>query len=468
MSGLLKYFKKFHGYQPTEDQSYFMMAFEKFMASNKPNCAVILNGYAGTGKTTLLAACANYLTSERKKYVLMAPTGRAAKVLSSYSKKKAYTIHKVIYALKKRKGGGQFFALKKNSYKDTVFIVDECSMIGEEGGGFTKNSLLDDLMSFVFSGTGCRLVLVGDEAQLPPVGAENSPALNKDRLEMDFNLTIAKITLNQVVRQELQSGILLEATRLREQMQNPDPFFKLEMHHDVQYLSRFDFTDHYQEHLDKYGDDAVMYITRSNKQANRLNQQIRTQVYHSESMIDGGDKLMVVKNNYHWVQDDSTQDFIANGDFCVIQRVRNQDEIFGFNFTDATLYFSDYNLELDVKIWLDSLFVDQASMPQAQGEKLWDLIDKEFYGDIINKPERKEALKKDPYLQALQVKFGHAVTCHKAQGGQWPVVYIDVGYLPNPEMDLSFLRWLYTAFTRASEKVFLVNFPEEWVAHEPD
>lgn len=468
MSLLLKYFKHFHGYEPTDDQRFFLTAFDKFLKSGKPNCAIILNGYAGTGKTTLLAAVANYLSEKRHKNVLMAPTGRAAKVLSSYSNKKAFTIHKVIYSLRKRKGGGQFFALKKNNYKDCVFIVDECSMIGEEGGGFTKNSLLDDLMSFVFSGEGCRLVLVGDEAQLPPVGSDFSPALKKERLEMDFQLTIAKVTLEQVVRQELQSGILLEATRIREQMQSPMPDLKIAIHPDVQYLSRFDFTDHYQEHLDKFGDDAVMYITRSNKQANRLNQQIRNQVYYAESILDGGDKLMVVKNNYFWAQDEKEQDFIANGDFCEIQRVRNEEEICGFKFADATLYFSDYNMEIESKVWLDTLLVEQASMPQAQAEKLWDYMDKLYFYDYPSKKERTEQLKKNPFIQALQIKFGHAITCHKAQGGQWPVVYIDLGYLPDPTIDLGLLRWIYTAFTRASEKVFLVNFPEEWIEKEPD
>lgn len=463
MSELRAYFEAFHGFSPTKDQDYFLYGFASFLKSDKKNCAVILNGYAGTGKTTLLAVCANYLAEKKIGNILLAPTGRAAKVLHSYSHQKAFTIHKIIYALKKSRSGGQYFALRKNTFKNTVFIVDEASMIGEEGGGLGKNSLLDDLMSYVFSGIGCRLVLVGDEAQLPPVGSDNSPALNKDLLEMDFNLTIAKISLNEVVRQSAASGILTEATMLRQEMLSPYPKLNIKLHPDVIYLSKYDFSDHYQEHLHKYGDDQVIYITRSNKQANNLNQEIRRHIYQSESILDGGDKLMVVKNNYHWVAQDPNHDFIANGDFCEVQRVRNIQEVYGENFADVTLYFSDYELEIEAKIWLDCLFTEQSAMPHARAEKIWSLVENELFEDYPDKGERNQKLKENPYVQAIQAKFGHAVTCHKAQGGQWPIVYVDVGFVPEDTLNKNFLRWLYTAFTRASEKVFLVNFPEEWM-----
>ncbi|MGB0167196.1 MAG: ATP-dependent DNA helicase, partial [Luteibaculum sp.] len=407
--GMLKsasFFVEQHGFPPTDEQYKFLKVFEAFMGSKKERCTLILNGYAGTGKTTLLATCAKFLDAQEKSYVLMAPTGRAAKVISNYSSKKAFTIHRIIYALRKRRDGGQYFSLRKNTYKNTVFIVDESSMIGEEGGGFSKQSLLDDIVEFVFSSPGCRLIFVGDEAQLPPVGSSISPALNKELLEQQYQLVIAKVSLSQVLRQAKESGILLEATRLRGFMQEQDFKMEIALHHDLRYLSHYDFADHYQEHLNHYGEDNVIYITRSNKQANRMNMQIRNFVYGSDALVDGGDKIMVVKNNYHWVGLEDSQDFIANGDFCKVVQVRNQDEVYGYQFADATLEFPDYNLHLDAKIWLDCLLVEQASMPAAASEKIWSSVDESLFDEFPEKKKRIAMLRQNSFVQALQIKFG--------------------------------------------------------------
>ncbi len=434
-----------------------------FLKSEKERCALVLNGYAGTGKTTLLGTLSNYLQEQKRNFLLMAPTGRAAKVLSTYAQERAFTIHKVIYTPRKRKNGGRYFALRKNTFKNAVFIVDEVSMIGEDTGGLTRNGLLHDLMSFVFSSPGCRLIMVGDEAQLPPVGSNRSPALDLDYLKLEFDLTIAKCSLNTVVRQASLSGILKEATKLREQMLGQTTDIAIKLHKDVRYLSGYEFADHYQESVSAYGEEAVIYITRSNKHANRLNQQIRSYVHQSEAQLDGGDRIMVVKNNYHWTAQDTQQDFIANGDFAEVLRVRNWEDAYGYHYAEATLLFSDYNLELDAKIWLDSFLVDQASMPQGDVEKVWTLLDEALLEEYPDKKARNFKLKENPYVQALQAKFGYAVTCHKAQGGQWPVVYIDLGYITPEQMDKNLLRWLYTALTRATERVYLVNFPEDWL-----
>ncbi len=464
MSRMQSYFEVFHGFPPTEDQQKFLQAFDRFIASKKERCCLLLNGYAGTGKTTVLAACSNYLREKKVNTTLMAPTGRAAKIMQKYAEKPAFTIHRMIYTLKKSRAGGYYFALKNNPFKNAVFIVDEASMIGESGGGLLSNSLLDDLVKFVFSGPGCRLILVGDEAQLPPVGSDYSPALQEEKLALDYQLLTAKFTLSEVLRQAQDSGILGEATKLRELLTLGKVIIpKIKLHRDVVYVSKYDFADHYQSQVNKHGEDNVLYITRSNKQANQLNQEIRIHVNQSESILDGGDKLMVVKNNYYWMGDDSNQAFIANGDFCDVQHVRNVHEAYGYQFADVSLYFSDYDTEVDARVWLDALTIPQASMPYSAAEKIWHLIDEELMTDYPAKPDRNIQLKKNPYIQALQVKFGHVITCHKSQGGQWPVVYLDLGYFTEEMLDINLLRWLYTAFTRASEKLYLVNFPADWL-----
>ena len=449
------------GMDPTQDQSRFLRAADAFLDSPQPRCTLVLNGYAGTGKTTLLSVLVRYLRAVDRRVVLLAPTGRAAKVMGQYSGATAFTIHKFIYH-RIVKAGTYRFSLRENTMTRTVFIVDEASMISGERQYFTgtgNNSLLDDLMAFVFQGTGCRLILVGDQAQLPPVGSLLSPALDADRLNADFQCTIAKISLREVVRQARESLILTNATAIRKRITGETKEFPGLQFADsgVTPVDMYRFQELYEEHLHALGWEEVIVITRSNKMANRYNQQIRSRVFFYEEELSGGDRLMVVRNNYAWLSAEDPTPFIANGDMCEVQRIVRQEEQYGLRFADVELYFPGYDMQLEIKVMLDTLMVEGASLDQARLDKLWENVEETLMDDFPDKKERRKQLKSDPYLNALQVKFAYAVTGHKAQGGQWSVVFVDHGYLTENHLDLEFSRWMYTACTRAREQLYLVN-----------
>jgi exodeoxyribonuclease-5 len=460
-------------YEPTDGQERLLYVFSKFLFSDKERCALIIRGYAGTGKTTVTGAIVKALREMRRKVVLMAPTGRAAKVLSSFSDHPAYTIHRTIYNQAGTADSGVSFNLSANRRKDTLFIVDEASMIGDAAamqseGGFDHRDLLDDLMEYVFSGEGCRLLLIGDSAQLPPVGSDESPALNKQLLERRFFLTIAELELNEVVRQELDSGILFNANALRMQLQAGQTGFpRLDAtgFPDLIRLGGEDLQDTIESLYGKYGEQEVAIITRSNKRANLFNQQVRNRILWREEDIAAGDLLMVVRNNYHWLTDykDAPTSFIANGDTLEVQRVNKYQELYGLKFADVTVRMIDYPdfQPIDVKVMLDVIDLEKANLGFADLKKLYHAV-AEDYMHLGNRRAIHQAIMKDPYYNALQIKFAYAVTCHKSQGGQWPAVIVDQGYLTEEMLDISLLRWFYTAFTRAQTELYLLNFSDEF------
>ena len=478
-------------HEPTNEQKMVISKWEDFLLSRKANTLFLLKGYAGTGKTSLVAALVKTLLQLKQSVMLLAPTGRAAKVFSAYADAPAYTIHKKIYRQKSIVDMDSFQA-NINLHKHTLFIVDEASMISNEGlsgSMFGTGRLLDDLMQFVYSCEGCRLILVGDTAQLPPVGEEESPALSRYMLE-GYDMDVTEVHLTEVVRQEQESGILWNATRLRQLMQD-------ELYYDFPRL-RTDFPDvcvipgdelieALEDSYHRCGTDQTIVVTRSNKRANIFNNGIRGRILDYEEELSGNDLVMVAKNNYYWTSltprplqgerglnsnkntsplpsEGMGEAFIANGDVAVVKRFRNERELYGFRFADATLQFPDYdNLELDVTVLLDTLQSEAPALTRQQQEQLFNAV-WEDYPEIRDKRERMKRLRQDPYYNALQIKYAYAVTCHKAQGGQWQHVYIDQGYVTEEMLSPDYFRWLYTALTRATEKVFLVNWPKEQVA----
>ncbi len=463
---LLKSFLKF---VPTSDQDSVIEHLVAFGNTEKINPLYILKGYAGTGKTSLVSAFVNYLQLNSKRFVLMAPTGRAAKVLSQYTGFNAGTIHRSIYINIKDSNGNRKMILAKNNMNNTVFVVDEASMINDSGldTGFGNNNLLDDLMQFVFSNSGNKLLLVGDTAQLPPVGLNISPALNLEYLKMSYQVTAFSFEMREVMRQSMNSGILKTATDIREKIEIVDisfPFFyKNNFSHDVEVVEdSYMLEDLMQSYFSEQNGIQGIVITRSNKDANLFNHQIRNFIQQKESRLEAGDKLMVVKNNYFWLSAESKAGFIANGDMIEIRRVNYLEELYGFEFADAEVVMLDYpeEKEITVKILLNSLDASGASLSEEDQKNLFIQIEAD-YQYIPNKRKRMAAIRKDPYFNALQIKYAYAMTCHKTQGGQWPVVFITQGYI-NPEkpLEVDYLRWLYTAFTRATEKVFLLGFNE--------
>ena len=436
----------------------------RFLFDREERSAFLLKGYAGTGKTSLVSALIGTLPQLRVNCVLLAPTGRAAKVLSNYSHRPAYTIHKKIYMTATDATGAVRTVRAINRHAYTLFIVDEASMIGLEASA-TRHSLLEDLVEYVYGGNHCRLMLIGDTAQLPPVGQSESPALDARYLTASFGLTVTQGELTEVVRQQRQSGILSNATSLRgkisslgEDDEAPLPLFSPAP--DVVRLSGEDLMDTLFREYDTYALEDVVVVTRSNKRANLFNQGIRNSVLFREEEVNAGDYLMVVKNNYYWLDDDSTIGFIANGDIVEVLSVRNVQELYGFRFADATLRFVDYPDEQphDCKLMLSTLYSESPSLTSDEQNRLFNTV-MEDYADLPHKADRMRELKQNPYYNALQVKFAYALTCHKTQGGQWRTVIVDQGFLP-PDMplDREFMRWLYTAFTRATEKVYLLNF----------
>ena len=453
------------GFLPTKSQAGLIGKLAEFIASPEEDEIFVLKGYAGTGKTSMVALVVKALFRFKIRSVLLAPTGRAAKVLSGYAGIPAYTIHKKIYRQKSSADGMGKFVLDKNLHKNTFFIVDEASMISNqpsESGIFGSGRLLDDLVEYVYSGDNCRLMLVGDTAQLPPVGLNISPALEVYTLEQ-YGFGASEITLTDVIRQSAESGILINATELRQLInENEDisGYFPIRLagFNDIERISGNELIEKISDSYSENGIYETSVITRSNKRANMFNAGIRSSILFREDEIARGDLLMVVKNNYFWMKENEEMDFIANGDIGEIGSIYGYEEIYGFRFADVCLRFVDYkDVEMDCKIFLDSLKIETASFSMEESRRLFEAV-AEDYMDIKNKKQRWEKIRVDPYYNALQVKFAYAVTCHKAQGGQWKTVFIDQGYLTANMIDKEYLRWMYTAFTRPTEKLYLVNF----------
>ena len=457
------------GKLPTPGQEALSLQLADFIAESELDAIFLLKGYAGTGKTTLLSSLVKTLTIYKFNSVLLAPTGRAAKVLSTYAGKNAYTIHKNIYRQQSSSDGTGRFVLNKNMCKDTFFIVDEASMISNSTGDtsiFGSGRLLEDLIEYVYSGSNCRLLLVGDTAQLPPVGLDVSPALSKQELEF-YDRLVFEYELTDVVRQDQKSGILFNATFIRNLITGggyDSGYFHLEYKpfDDVRRVSGADLIEEISTCYDRFGLIETIVVTRSNKRANKFNEGIRSSILYKEADISVGDLIMVVKNNYFWLEKNETIDFIANGDIAEIISIYKYEELYGFKFANVSLRLLDYpDIEFDCKIILDTLAIESASLTGDQNRKLFDAV-AEDYADITTKKKRWEKIKENPYFNALQVKFAYAVTCHKAQGGQWKAVFVDQGYLTEEMLNAEFLRWLYTAFTRPTERLYLVNFNKEF------
>ena len=472
LSKVIGMLRKEFPYEPTEGQDKLLGELAVFLTLSwkQQNALFILRGYAGTGKTTVVKALADVLPQIGKKTVLLAPTGRAAKVLASYTKKSANTIHRKIYLARTNKDGLIDLKLQVNYHKHTLFIVDEASMIqhtmSADGALFSTRNLLDDLFQFVYSGENCRMLFIGDAAQLPPVGLDHSPALDHEFLTRAYHLSIDTFELTEVVRQAKKSGILVNATQVRQHLQEKKlvfPMFSIDGYKDVTRLNGQDLEEALNHAYSGSQKENNVVICRSNKRANIYNREIRHRILFLEEEISCGDYLMIVKNNYFWLPVESSAGFIANGDIVELIRIRKTEELYGFRFADVTIRFLDYPEEkdLDVKIILDTLMSESAALPQSDNNRLFQAVMADFE-DIGSKRERMEKVKASPYFHALQVKFAYALTCHKTQGGQWDSVFIDQGYLNDKMLNLEFGRWLYTALTRATKKLYLINFEDRF------
>jgi exodeoxyribonuclease-5 len=463
--------KHFH-HEPTHDQITAIEHLSAFESSSKANPLYLLKGYAGTGKTSLVSAYVKTLLEIEKDFVLLAPTGRAAKVLSMYTALQAFTIHRYIYQLTTSNDGSSRLSLAHNPLNNSVFIVDEASMIGDNSQAgdsvFGYRNLLDDLLNYVFSREGNKLLLVGDTAQLPPVGLNISPALDLNYIKNAFSLVAYEFEMKQVMRQSMDSGILASATELREKINRADslpPFFKVEIFkNDVHHIKNGnDFEELLQStYQDKETQNGIV-VCRTNKRANLFNRQVRSQILQRESELEGGDMLMVVKNNYFWLDKQSSSGFVANGDMIRVNRTINIEEMYGFRFANAEIEFLDYPEEkqYQVKILLNSIDSDGPSISEQAEKEFFERVEQD-YQEIPERRKRFEKMRKNPWLNALRVKFAYAMTCHKTQGGQWPVVIIDQGFIKDEMINIEFLRWLYTALTRATIRVYLVNFNEDF------
>lgn len=454
-------------YTPTNQQNELIVKLSSFITAIKSDSTFLLRGYAGTGKTSIVGALVKTLKDLKQKVVLMAPTGRAAKVFSLYSDASALTIHKKIFRLNSFGSENSKYELNNNLHKNTLFIVDEASMIanyGTSGDSFGTGCLLDDLVHYVFSGDNCKLLLIGDTAQLPPVGEELSPALSKDQL-LGYGLNLDDYELTDVVRQDHGSGILYNATLLRDCLTEENiyelPKFKIGGFDDLSALPGMELIGELENSYGKVGKEDTIVICRSNKRANLYNQGIRRSVFYSEDEMNTGDLLMINKNNYYWSKDYKEMEFIANGEIVRLVRISSTYELYGFRFADVTIAFPDYDeYEMDVKILMDTLYTETPSLPRESQEKLFYAV-MEDYSDLGTKRAMIQKVKEDPHFNALQVKFAYAITGHKAQGGQWKHVYLDQGYISEDYLNTDYFRWLYTAITRASEKLYLVNYPEQ-------
>ena len=454
-------------YHPTIKQSKLFSLLVEFLFSKNEKSLFLLKGYAGTGKTTTISTLVSCLFKINKKSVLLAPTGRAAKVISVYSKKQAFTIHKKIYFPKKMPNGSVDFVLKNNKHTNTIFIVDEASMIPDRpqnGKLFENGSLLDDLISYVYSGRECKMILIGDTAQLPPVKLKLSPALKDTRLEIDYNKKVYQIELDEVTRQHENSGILVNATLLRSQIENNSNYFEFDLNFPdiIRLVDGYDIEDAITGSYDNDGIEDTAIIVRSNKRANQYNQQIRSQIRGQENEISPGDYVMVVKNNYYWLKESSKAGFIANGDTCEVLRIHAIKELYGFKFAEVDIRMIDYPEEppFETVLILDTLKSETPSLTYEESNKLYEAV-REDYSHEKSKYKQLLAVKKNKFFNALQVKFSYAITCHKSQGGQWKTIFIEQPYLPDgPSKE--YYRWLYTAITRAQEKLYLIGFNDDY------
>jgi exodeoxyribonuclease V len=467
VSSIPSLLEQYFGKVPTDQQREAFLVLERFLKADAGDECFVLKGYAGTGKTTLISSLVKVLPKLNFRSVLLAPTGRAAKVISNYSGKKAFTIHKRIYRKKDAVSPDMSFSLGDNLAENTVFIVDEASMISDQGNDFSRNSLLHDLVSYVYNGKNCKLMLVGDTAQLPPVGSPDSPALDLKIMRDYFSVTIFSYELTDVVRQEKASGILHNATEIRELIRRDEsefPKINIKGFKDIYRMTGERLVEGLHYAYDKFGMENTLVICRSNKNANAYNQNIRNRILYREDELTGGDYIMVVRNNYFWLQpEENSGSFIANGDIGRIRKVRNLHEQYGFRFAEIVLELIDYPDEepLTCKVLLNTLYAETPSLSSADSKRLFEAV-MEDYQHIPNKRLRMQELKKDPYYNALQIKFAFAVTCHKAQGGQWEAVFIDQGYLTDEMMNTEFLRWLYTGITRSTKELFMVNFSDQF------
>ena len=468
------------GFPPTQEQANALDVFARFLTDRNPQVVMILRGSAGTGKTSLSGAIVRTLQSIRQKVMLLAPTGRAAKVFSLNSGTPAYTIHRRIYREKSFSGVDGQFNLNDNLFTDTLFMVDEASMVANMGLGgmsFGSGCLLDDLVHFVYQGRNDRLMLIGDKAQLPPVGEEESLALNAAMLQ-GYGLTVYECDLNEVLRQSEQSGILYNATMIRQMITHDDitqlPKIRFTGFSDIKPMPGAELIEALADSYHHVGLDDTIVVTRSNKRANIFNQGIRNMVLDREEELSQGDILMIVKNNYYWMEEERKKmkekdnqvpsndipAFLANGDRAKVLKVRRRIDLYGFRFATLLLQFPDYgNYELEATVLLDTLTSEAPALTHEQQEQLFRQIE-EDYQDVPLKADRMKAIRQDQFYNALQVKFAYAVTCHKAQGGQWAHVYVDQGYMTDDMLTPDYIHWLYTAFTRATEMLYLVNWPE--------
>jgi len=426
---------------------------------------LVVRGYAGTGKTTVISSLVNVLPLFNMKYALLAPTGRAAKVISAYSGKRAFTIHKIIYRqVADPKTAELKFVKQKNYFKKTIFIIDEASMISDENG-FFSSGLLSDLVTFVFEHNSNKMILVGDNAQLPPVGCIQSPGLELSYLKSNFGLDASEIELSEVVRQEQESGILLNATQLRRSIFNSKEkvYFDTRKYNDIYKMTNQKLEEGVRYAYDKFGLEETAIICRSNWQAVQYNEYIRRNILFKEDEIEAGDIIMVVRNNYFILEPDSPAGFIANGEFAEVRKIISFEEEYGFRFADVEIQLVDYPdmPPFQAKIFLDTLHSNTPSLSNEENNKLYHKV-KENYVDIKSRKKFKEAIQNDEHLNALQIKFAYALTCHKSQGGQWKVVFIDEGNRQETEINVEHMRWLYTAITRAEKEVFLINFDEQY------
>ena len=460
---LIEKLKLNFSHKPNSEQNKILLRLVEYITTLGNRSIFLLKGYAGTGKTTLISALVKSLPSIGKRSVLLAPTGRAAKVLAKYSKKKSSTLHKKIYWIRTTKNGNTFITLKENLHTNTIFIVDEASMIPEDAkDGINKRSLLEDLIKYVYEGIDCKLILIGDTAQLPPVNLDISPALDENNLDKKYQKQIIHQELKKVVRQEKNSMVLENATHLRELIEgNIKKLPKIKLNQEVVRISS---GDELQECIEKsYGNSGVentTIICRSNKRANQYNDRIRSEILWQEDIISAGDILMVVRNNYFWLDEKSEAGFLANGDIIEVTRIKEIIERYGFKFAKASIRLMDYENEneIDTILLLDTINSESPSLKYDEYKKLYTEVGLDYKGQKdINKK-----IKENEFFNAIQIKFGYSITCHKAQGGQWKNVFIDIGYFKKEMLDKNYLRWLYTAFTRSTENLYLIGFNNEF------
>jgi len=467
-SAFYSYLQKKFPYQPTYNQDIFFQKIAIFLTEIQNETIFVLKGYAGTGKTTVISTIVNSLSEINKKAILLAPTGRAAKVIANYSNKPAFTIHKKIYFPKKNSGGGVSFTMQQNKHKNTVFIVDEASMISDTNSDsklYENGSLLDDLISYVYSGTNCKMILLGDTAQLPPVNLDISPALDIHTLSIHYNKEVESIELDEVMRQEENSGILHNATELRELLKESfitEFRFNLRKFKDiVRLVDGYDIQDAIDSAYSNYSIEDTAFIVRSNKRANQYNEQIRSKILSRDSELSTGDFLMVVKNNYFWLKDSDQAGFIANGDIIEVLEMFVIKELYGFKFAKVKIRMIDYpdQKPFETVLLMDTIKSESPSLTFEESNRLYQEVMKDYENETT-KYKKFQKVKENEYFNALQVKFSYAITCHKSQGGQWNTVFIEQPYLPNG-IDSDYVRWLYTAMTRAKNKLYLIGFKDD-------